>query len=129
MARTAPPTFEIQGTITGRCSTGTTNIEEIDKPRPRRQAPAEVEPEAPVLRPRRTSIACHWLCPCGGTVPDVPKWCPHGVHRGPGASRCADVAICVTVCKQFCEAYHVFRDAIKARKIADALNSKKDEVV
>lgn len=53
---------------------------------------------------------CHWPCPCGGTVPDVPESCPHRKFVSKPSTYCTDVLSCMHSCpdKLECESLRAY---------------------
>ena len=74
---------------------------------------------------------CAWKCPCGGTVPDTPRWCEHRKEREWGHF-CTDAVICGHYCTESkdCDAFIEFKRRVTARRADDIKASqanKKEE--
>lgn len=89
--------------------------------------------EEPV-RSGRTIFAeeerCAWKCPCGGTVPDTPRWCEYRKERERGHF-CTDAVVCGHFCpdRKECDAYIEFKKMVVERRAEDIRNApkKKDD--
>jgi len=97
---------------TQRGAEDTNGVQAVSEPTRRTKMPDDKEY---VLASR-----CHWPCPCGGTVPDVPSGCKHKKYVARPQTYCTDVQVCHT-CKDniTCNALLRFHKLVDKRKRID----------
>lgn len=67
---------------------------------------------------------CAWKCPCGGTVPDTPRWCEYRKERERGHF-CTDAVVCGHFCSDSkdCDSFLQFKKLIKEQQLIDVRNA------
>jgi len=102
-----------------------------------RRCPVETEEETGTIpeSTRRTKMPddkeyvmktrCHWPCPCGGTVPDVPATCKYRKYVDRANTYCVDAQLC-TRCDQrvVCGALERHGRMISKRRKEDEVKSR-----